>query len=300
MVFRRFTLLAGLSAALACGPPEMASPPPDLPDRFDKIVVEREEVKAEKKAADADTGGEGHAAGETDAETRARQAELLRALTQGGVTGGTVSGTSGGSSGGSGGATSGALPPENPRPAASGIDVWLAALPTEALVFNSPTEILYDDQVEVRLVIHPGVDGVALKEQFEATRNEEQTGEVQQGEARLSEEVGATLVCPRLAVTALTPERQLVSRLEPTEWRWAVRGSEEGAHNLTLSLYAILPERSSVRVLKTFERSMSVQVPPKMIAVGFVQDNWEWVWTVLLAPIGAWVLSRWRRQAPDQ
>lgn len=188
-------------------------------------------------------------------------------------------------------------PPEPvAEPRAEGIDAWLAALPTEALVFNTPPRILYGEQVELRLIVQPGEEGAALQATFEASRKASQSGEVQVAEARMSEEVGATLVSPGLAVTALTPERQFVSRVEPTEWRWAVQGSAEGQHELTLSLYAILPEHTSVRVLKTFERSLDVEVPPRQAALGFVKDNWEWMWTFLLAPIGGWAWSRWRRR----
>ena len=188
-------------------------------------------------------------------------------------------------------------PPEPvAEPRVEGIDAWLAALPTEALVFNTPAQILYGEQVELRLIVQPGEEGAALQATFEASRKASQSGEVQVAEARMSEEVGATLVSPGLAVTALTPERQFVSRVEPTEWRWAVQGSAEGQHELTLSLYAILPEHTSVRVLKTFERSLVVEVPPRQAALGFVKDNWEWMWTFLLAPIGGWAWSRWRRR----
>lgn len=193
--------------------------------------------------------------------------------------------------------SAGSTPPEPvAEPRVEGIDAWLAALPTEALVFNTPARILYGEQVELRLIVQPGEEGAALQATFEASRKASQSGEVQVAEARMSEEVGATLVSPGLAVTALTPERQFVSRVEPTEWRWAVQGSAEGQHELTLSLYAILPEHTSVRVLKTFERSLDVEVPPRQAALGFVKENWEWMWTFLLAPIGGWAWSRWRRR----
>ncbi|MCB9792449.1 MAG: hypothetical protein H6741_06940 [Alphaproteobacteria bacterium] len=176
------------------------------------------------------------------------------------------------------------------------VDAFIDGLPDEAIVFNVPAEVLIDSVTQVRLLIHPGVEGEALQARFEAERGGLQTGAVSQASVPTSEEMGASLVSSGLSVTALRPERQLLSLREPTEWLWEVRANEGGQHALTLTLYAIPPGRSSGRTLEVFERQMTVTVPAGQQALGMVQDNWEWMWTFLLAPLGGWWLHRKRQR----
>lgn len=185
--------------------------------------------------------------------------------------------------------------PAEPSPSFD-VDSFVEELPEEAIVFNVPAEVLIDSVTQVRLLIQPGQDEAALQARFEAGRGALQTGELSTEAVKTSDEMGASLVSSGLDVTAMRPERQLLSRREPTEWLWEIRAREGGRQVLTLTLYAIPPGRSSGRTLRVMEREMQVFVPPSTQAVAMIQDNWEWMWTFLLAPLGGWWLTRKRRR----
>ncbi|MCB9766304.1 MAG: hypothetical protein H6739_41395 [Alphaproteobacteria bacterium] len=190
------------------------------------------------------------------------------------------------------------VPVEAPKPAAPAtldIDAFIESLPDEAIVFNVPEQVDYGSLTQVRLIIQPGVAEAELVARFERERGEAQTGGTESLAVPTSEEMGATLVSSGLEITALRPERQFLSRREPTEWLWDVRAINGGPHTLVLTLYAIPPGRSSGRTIEVYERRMEVVVPVTDQVLGAVEANWEWLWTFLLAPVGGWLLARRRR-----
>lgn len=190
-------------------------------------------------------------------------------------------------------ATSPAPPPE-PAPPAFDIDAFLASLPEGAIAFNAPEEVKYKEPSRVRLIIQPGLSEGAIQDEFFRTGTTPE-GEVRTAPAALSAEMEARLVSSSLTVVALDPERQAVSASQPTEWRWDVTGTEGGQHELALTLYAIPPDRGSVRRVKSFEEVIRVKVPLTVRVAGFVSDHGEWLWTLVVAPIAGWLLARYRR-----
>ena len=49
------------------------------------------------------------------------------------------------------------------------------------------------------------------------------------------------------------------------------------------------------RTVQTFERTLVIDVPWTSRVSGFVDDNWQWLWSAILVPVGLWVLQRRRR-----
>ncbi len=183
--------------------------------------------------------------------------------------------------------------PSPPHPPPFDVDAFVRGLPDESIGFNVPASMQIDETVRIRLLIQPGAAGEELVAQFTTSRRDDETGELVQDVAPVGEEMGARLASSGLEVTALTPESQLLSLTEPTEWRWDIEATEGGLHRLELSLYAIAPGRSSGRTIRTYEREMLVEVTMRAWAAGVVSAHWEWLWTLLLAPVGAWL---WRRR----
>lgn len=178
-------------------------------------------------------------------------------------------------------------------PATFDVDTFVRALPEEAMVFNVPATMQLEETVRVRLLIQPGSTGVDLVAEFTRAQREDERGELVQDVAPVGGEMGARLQSAGLEITALTPENQLVSPTEPTEWRWDLEAAEGGLHELELGLYAIAPGRSSGRMIRTYQREMMVEVSMRAWAAGVVAAHWEWLWTLFLAPVGAWL---WRRR----
>ena len=95
-------------------------------------------------------------------------------------------------------------------------------------------------------------------------------------------------------ITAVTPERQAVSGSEVTMWKWDVEPIEAGRQRLHLTLSATLDVRgtSSDRTVRTFERTLAIDVSLSDRMSKFVGDNWQWLWTAILLPVGAWYVNR--------
>lgn len=187
--------------------------------------------------------------------------------------------------------------PAQPAPAALDIDAYVDSLPTESLAFNAPDRLLITETATVRLRLEPGLDGEAASAAFEATRAEDQPGEIRVATSVISPEMEASLTAAEgIEVRALTRERQAVSRRDPTEWLWEIKAVSGGSHRLMLSVYAFAPGGTAGRKVKTVEELLLVEVPVARRITGFLGDNWEWLWTLLGAPLGAWLFARWRHR----
>jgi hypothetical protein len=50
------------------------------------------------------------------------------------------------------------------------------------------------------------------------------------------------------------------------------------------------------RGLRTFNESLEIRVTLIDTVSGFVNRNWQWLWTTILVPVGAWLLARRSRR----
>jgi hypothetical protein len=51
----------------------------------------------------------------------------------------------------------------------------------------------------------------------------------------------------------------------------------------------------STYTVQTFERVLEIDVAWSDRVSGFLSGNWQWLWTAILLPVGAWLLQRRRR-----
>lgn len=179
------------------------------------------------------------------------------------------------------------------------IDAYLASLPEGAIAFNAPETIEVETPVRLRLVVQPGVSEPQIAVEHAASATPSEQGPVQTATTLLAPELEARLVSSTLQVVALDPERQSVSASLPTEWRWDITAKQGGEQALALSLFAIPPDQGSPRRVKTFERAIQVQVPFGKRVAGLVGNNLEWLWTLIVAPVGGWLYARWRRRRQE-
>ena len=106
-------------------------------------------------------------------------------------------------------------------------------------------------------------------------------------------------------VESITPERQAVSQIERTEWRWQVEPTRTGVLHLQLTLSANLDVagRSVPRMIRTFEQRIAVEVAWTQRTKVFLAGNWQWLWTAILIPLLAWgyrILQRTRSRKQDE
>jgi hypothetical protein len=100
-------------------------------------------------------------------------------------------------------------------------------------------------------------------------------------------------------IASITPERQAVSQIERTEWRWQVEPTRTGVLHLQLTLTANLDVagRSVPRMIRTFEQRIAVEVAWTERTKAFLAGNWQWLWTAILIPLLAWgyrILQRFK------
>lgn len=170
------------------------------------------------------------------------------------------------------------------------IDNYLRQLDAGSIAFNAPERMIAGQTTDIRLLLSPQLSQEALKEQLQGL-----PGTLQGATVRIAPQMEATLSGQHFAITAITPSVQSVSRDEPTEWRWQVTANSAGQHRLHLVLNATVEGAS--RTLRTFDRTIDVDVTFGQQVSGFVSGNWQWLWTTALVPLAGWMWKR-RRTAP--
>lgn len=183
--------------------------------------------------------------------------------------------------------TSSRLPPD---PFAA-VDELLQELELGTIAFTVPRSLNLRETAMVQLVLSLNLTVDELSGMIESA------APVESAAVRVSDRMQARLSGANFSISAITPETQAVSRGEPTQWRWEARPLAEGTHSLHLTLSALLrvDGESTARTIRTFDREIEVKVTVPQRLGGFLRENWEWLWTALLVPVGGWIWRRVRR-----
>jgi hypothetical protein len=88
-------------------------------------------------------------------------------------------------------------------------------------------------------------------------------------------------------------EAQPVGVVNMAQWRWQVEPTRSGKLHLHLTLNALLKDDSSTQAvtIRTFDRTIPINVTFNERLSSFFGGNWQWLFTTLLAPLG---LFLWR------
>ncbi|MFC4526074.1 hypothetical protein ISN76_13225 [Dyella halodurans] len=167
----------------------------------------------------------------------------------------------------------------------------LNSLPTGQIAFNTPATLNLQQTAHVQLLLD-------MKKTVEQLTSEIASPGTKQGASiKIAEQMEARLSGPQFEITAISPERQPIGTAETVEWAWDVVPTQSGQHPLHLTLSAIInvDGTPSERVMRTFDREINVEVTTMQRVTGFVTNNWQWLWAVVVAPVGAWGWKRWRR-----
>ncbi len=126
------------------------------------------------------------------------------------------------------------------------------------LAFNVPPAMRVGETRVVQLVVRFGRDsgiGRAVTE----------PGAVETAPVKVASAMEAKLSgSDSVEIAAVTPEEQLMSRREITEWRWNVTPRREGTHRLQLAVSAIVRVQATEkrRTLKVYSREIDVTADP--------------------------------------
>jgi hypothetical protein len=161
------------------------------------------------------------------------------------------------------------------------IDRALAAMPLATAAFNAPEELRLGDSVEIHLLLSVSKPISDLKAELT------EIGEREGAQVRVAPVMEARLTGDGFRITAQRPERQVVGRTIDPEWIWDVEGTEGGSQQLHLTLTALITvegERTP-RPVRTFDEEIEIRVTLRQKVTGFIGDNWQWLWAVIVAPL---------------
>lgn len=168
------------------------------------------------------------------------------------------------------------------------VDDILAAMTTANIAFNTPNTINVQETAQIQLLL-------SLQKSIEELTAALTAEGVRAGETvKVSNRMEARLTGPNFQITAITPEEQAISATENTEWRWEIKPTIAGQHNLHLTLTALINVEgtNTRRSIRTFDRIIEVEVTPGQMAWEFFKKYWQWLWAVVLVPIVGWVWKK--------
>jgi hypothetical protein len=176
------------------------------------------------------------------------------------------------------------------------VDELLAELETASAAFNSPASMNLGDSTEVELLVSRELSVEELQAELE------QSGELEGEQVRVSDTMEAQLAGVGFAIQEITPAVQLVAGEGSTRWLWAVEATKEGQQRLHLTLSAIIDRdgRDRQYTIRTFARTLDVDVTLQDRLNGFFGDNWQWLWAALFVPLVGWLLQRRRHRKAAQ
>jgi hypothetical protein len=188
------------------------------------------------------------------------------------------------------------LQQETEKAELSPVDLILHIMRWGNIAFNAPTSINLDETAHIQLLL-------GIKQTIEELKQDIKV-EIEKKHLSGDIEVARIKVAPRIMqahlegysfdIKSITPDEQLISSEVKTEWLWEVIPKVAGKNILYLTLNAKLPidGSSAYRTISTFKKEIRVEVTRLQQTKNFIKDNWQWLWTAIFFPIGAWLWSK--------
>ena len=167
------------------------------------------------------------------------------------------------------------------------VDRILESLKLGTIAFNAPSSMNLKDLAQIQLLLSMEKSIEELSDMVTAAGEKEAT------RIRVSNRMEAHLSGAGFQITAVTPEEQAITSKGNTEWKWEVKPVNPGLHLLHLTLTAIfnVDNTSMRRAIRTYDKTIEVEVTWDQRVSGFIGKNWQWLWATLLIPIAGFL---WR------
>ena len=188
----------------------------------------------------------------------------------------------------------GGEPEPNPEPPAAGGPLE-SQLDRGVIVFNKPESLRVGDPERV-------VVRIATDELEEIYEDFEGAGEVKEQPIPVSRVMRVTFLADAttFTVNSLSSEDQLVLDQAFTQWEWVITPKRPGSHTLTIRASVLLvdPSHGEKPIDRTvLTERVRVDINPAYSVREFASSNWQWLWTVVVIPVGAAVLRAQRRRS---
>ncbi len=191
-------------------------------------------------------------------------------------------------------------PAQSPTPqsstSGSDIDEIFKNLRPGNIAFNSPSVMRLDQVAAIELQLSPSKTIEDLKKVIS------EPGRIETAQIKISDYMEATLTGPGFEITAVTPQRQLVSKSEDTMWKWNIMATSPGVQRLNLTLNVIIEDKGKERLrsLHTYSKEIEIEVTVADRIKGFVEKYWQWLWATILFPLGLYLWKRFFSKKKDE
>ncbi len=150
------------------------------------------------------------------------------------------------------------------------------------IAFNAPRSMnLYDTElIQLFLSLDKSID--ELKQMIKAE------GEKEGANIQISNRMVAHLSGPNFQITAITPKEQAIISSDVTEWKWDIKPKEIGLQSLHLTLTALFTidnDISTKRAIRTFDKTIEVQVTCGQRIKKFFSEYLEFLLGSIIIPI---------------
>lgn len=155
--------------------------------------------------------------------------------------------------------------------------------------FVIPPEANIEDSIKAELIITP--------EDVDATLEHTVNGVPQEFVVLVTQIVKADIRTTDFTVTNITPEEQILLKTQSTQWLWKLEPLRPGPAEVVLTVTAIVQTDwgTTQRHMKSFEKTIAIDITKKQIVLSFIKDNWQWLWSALLVPIGLLAYKKFKK-----
>lgn len=155
-----------------------------------------------------------------------------------------------------------------------------------------------DDTLEIRLTLDPSLERQQLESKL---REENPNATVVTVDTKISALAWPELIAPDFDVVPSVAAEQAVILEGPTDWLWRLKPKYGGEFTVIVDLYAVVyvGDQKTKRKYRTLRQEVTVVVPPVpwyVSAQVWINQRWEWLWSVILIPALSLIWSKIKKK----
>ncbi len=178
----------------------------------------------------------------------------------------------------------------------SPVDLILQTMKWGNIAFNAPTSMKFDETPRIKLLLGIKQTIEELKQDIKVEIEKKHlSGDIDVARIKVAPLImQALLEGSSFEIKPITPNEQPISSEVTTEWQWEIIPKSAGENILNLTLNAKLPidGNSTYRTIRTFRKEIRVDVTGLEQTKNFIKDNWQWLWTAIFVPVGAFLWKK--------
>lgn len=152
---------------------------------------------------------------------------------------------------------------------------------TASLAFVLRDKANVSEDIKAQLLIDP-TQGIEQLEKELTVKGQKISKEIE-----VSKIVIAKITAPDFDVVPITPEEQILSLRKPTEWLWTLSPKSTGTFEVNLTVTAVINARGreTTHHLKTFDKTIVVEITTQQVIKHWFGKNWQWVIGTIIIPL---------------